>query len=287
VRQVDAVSAGAFREPVVVSGPPEFVAIGQSVERMRQKILAELDEVERSNEALALEGPVVNALREELGASPFVPRGTVEVAGRLLAAEGVLAGDFYDVRWLADGSLAIVVADVAGHGYEAGLLALRFKILVEAALAQDSDPGRCLTWAAARLGETESMFLTCALAILDVNERRLLFASAGHPAGVLLPSDGSLAALESTGPVIGPFSGCWQNSVVELDPGEAALVLCSDGLFEARSGAGVLFGFERAADLIRSEDTAEDIVDTCCAAARDHAAVRLRDDLTIVAVRLR
>ena len=62
-------------------------------------------------------------------------------------------------------------------------------------------------------------------------------------------------------------------------------MLCSDGVLEARSDDGTLFGFDRFAELAGRGDDASTIVEACCAAARDHAGTRLRDDVTVVALR--
>ena len=97
VASVGVVADGNFREAIDVRGPPEFVAIGAAVDRMRQRILSELDQVERYGEALDQTGPVVQRLRSELEAGRLDPRDGVDADGRVLAAEGLLAGDFYDL----------------------------------------------------------------------------------------------------------------------------------------------------------------------------------------------
>ncbi len=287
VESVGVVAGGDFREMVDVDGPPEFAAIGAAVDRMRQRILAELDELERYNEALEQTGPVVQSLRAELEPQDFAPRTGVEVAGCVLAAEGLLAGDFYDLVDMPGGRFAMLVADVSGHGHEAGVLAIRFKFLVEAALQLGFDPSASLAWAAERLGDTGTMFLTCALVVVDRAARRVSYASAGHSPGVLLVgADDEPIVLESTGPLIGPFPGAWRTDTHTFGEATTTIVLCSDGLIEARASADELFGFERFVAIVRAGGTMAELVDRCCVSARDHAGERLADDLTLVAVRI-
>lgn len=307
--RVGRIAAGEFCEGIEgieVTGPPEFVEIARAVDEMRRRIVAEFDQLERYNEALELEGPVITALRAELAPTAFLAPAGVEVAGDLLSAEGLLAGDFYDVLEVGstdDGTVAVLLADVSGHGHEAGVLALRFKILIEAALGLGFEPGACLAWAADRLGDTGDMFLTCVVVVVRPGAGFVRYASAGHPSGVLVrQSRDAVIELRATGPVIGPFPGRWRTELVELDGPRAAdepreragggddggtVVLCSDGVLEARSTDGALFGFDRFAALACGAGEVPEIVEACCAAARDHAGARLRDDVTVVALRWR
>jgi len=287
VARVGVVAGGDFRQAVDVDGPPEFAEIGAAVDTMRQRILTELDELERFNEALDQTGPVIQLLRAELEAGAFSAPDGVEVAGRVLAAEGLLAGDFYDLVPMVDGRFAVLVADVSGHGHEAGVLAIRFKFLVQAALQLSDDPSVSLAWAAERLGDTGDMFVTCALAVIDPAGRSLAFTSAGHSPGLMVMSSADDAVpLASTGPLIGPFPGEWRTERYAFGDATTTVALCSDGLLEARASADELFGFDRFAAIVGDAESVDQIVDRCCAAARDHAGERLSDDLTIVAVRI-
>jgi serine phosphatase RsbU (regulator of sigma subunit) len=287
VDRVGVVAGGDFRAELDVDGPPEFSAISAAVDSMRQRILSELDQLERYNEALDQTGPVIQLLRTELEAGDFSPPSGVEVAGRVLAAEGLLAGDFYDLVPMADGRFAMLVADVSGHGHKAGVLAIRFKFLVEAALHLGDEPSASLAWAAERLGDTGDMFVTCALAVIDPTARTIAFASAGHSPGLILVGpQGEVTPLISTGPLIGPFAGDWRTEHHALADATTTLALCSDGLLEARASADELFGFDRFIEIVRRCESVDQIVDECCTAARDHAGERLSDDLTIVAIRL-
>ena len=61
---------------------------------------------------------------------------------RLRAAEGVVAGDCYDLFTTRDGGIALVVVDIAGHGATEGILALRCKEMLRTALTSGDAPGR-------------------------------------------------------------------------------------------------------------------------------------------------
>ncbi len=287
VASVGVVADGDFREPVDVVGPPEFSAIAAAVDSMRQRILSELDEVERYNEALDQTGPVVQRLRLELAAGSLSPRAGLEVDGRVLAAEGLLAGDFYDLIEMPAGRFAMLVADVSGHGHHAGILAIKVKYLLQAALQFGLGPSAALSWVSDRLGDTGDMFVTCALVVIDPAAKRVDYASAGHSPGLLLlTGEDAPVVLASTGPLIGPFPGEWRTERTSFEGRGLTVVLCSDGLLEARASADALFGFDRFARIVSGARSVSDIVEQSCNAARDHAGKRLDDDLTVVALRM-
>ena len=63
---------------------------------MRERIVTELDRSRQAIEALYQSGPVVTDLREVLAATPSLELTGLALHGVLSAAEGVLAGDWYD-----------------------------------------------------------------------------------------------------------------------------------------------------------------------------------------------
>src|SRR5512143_1322719 len=119
---------------------------------MRRRIVSELEEARAAREALEQRGPVVAGLREQLrpSAAPELPG--LRLAGALHAAEGVLAGDWYDVLALPAGSLALVIADVSGHGAEADMHAARVEHQLTSALHLGFAPDEVVTMAAQGFG---------------------------------------------------------------------------------------------------------------------------------------
>jgi CHASE3 domain sensor protein len=110
-----AVSRGDLSAPIPVLGAPEIRAMAGDVRAMRDKLLADAHSAEQALQALEQHGPAVTALREAL--TPGIAQvAGVTVAGRMDAAEGILAGDWYDLITLSDHRLAVVLGDVAGHG---------------------------------------------------------------------------------------------------------------------------------------------------------------------------
>lgn len=277
------VADGDLTQSVSVVGPREVVSLAGDVEGLRLRIVAELDEMRRANEALAQQAPLVVGLRDVLLPEIAAP-GNVELASLFLPAEGVLAGDWFDLWSLDDERIAVVVVDISGHGAEAGLFALRLKDLLVSSVAIFPQPGAALGWVADRLGDTGERFATIFLAVLDPDRGRMVYASAGHPA-VFLASPSSIVSLLPTGPLLGPLRGSWDTRSVDLADG-TVVVSYTDGLIEARSTSGEEFGATRLLDVVtrlRDRRPAE-LVEGCRAELDAFAAGRFQDDVTLVAL---
>jgi sigma-B regulation protein RsbU (phosphoserine phosphatase) len=274
------VADGALQSTVAVSGPPEFAGLAADVDAMRRRILSEVEEAERAREALAERGMVVMTLREELAAAqPSLPTG-VSLAGRFAPAQGIVAGDWFDVVTLSGDRIAVALVDVSGHGAGVGAFALRTKALTLAAL-QSYAPGDAFAWLSERLGDTGEQFLTGIIAVLDAQEGIVRYANAGHPP-LLLGGLTGIVELGPTGPLVGPIRGEWRTDEVELSRG-GVLVAYSDGLIEARNVSGMPFGVERLVEIVeRTQLEGPDAVaDACLDAVQEHQSSR-EDDLTLV-----
>lgn len=157
--------------------------------------------------------------------------------------EGAVGGDFVGSLPLADGSLAMVVGDVIGHGLDAGLDAMRLKDLIFADLVLHGSPVGALAAANAHLHLRDDVLATAFVGIVSGCELR--YASAGHLPGLLIDRCAHLA-LPSTGMLLGAGS--------ELDVDERtievgdddAVVVYTDGLLEAFGARGGLDASEIA-----------------------------------------
>jgi HAMP domain-containing protein len=188
-RAVNAVAAGRYDTQIPAVGPKEIVALAGNVEAMRALLVRLVRQNERSWEALAQQGPAVVALRDALTPSMLHASGVV-LRGRVDPAEGELAGDWFDSFDLPDGWVGVVVGDVSGHGATAGVFALRLKQLLGAALNSGKPPGEAVEWAVDSLGETDEMFATAVVVVIDPLTGALHYANAGHPEPLLLHRGG-------------------------------------------------------------------------------------------------
>jgi serine phosphatase RsbU (regulator of sigma subunit) len=94
-----------------------------------------------------------------------------------------------------------------------------------------------------------NMFVTCFYAILDPESATLTYANAGHDMPYVR-RDGEVEELRVRGMPLGLMPGMsYEEKEIVLDTGEAALFY-SDGLVEAHSPKGEMFGFPRLRALV-------------------------------------
>ncbi len=269
---------------IAPQGPPEIADLARDVDAMRLQMNRALYDAVRARETIEQSASVVLQLRSELATGvEDLPDGWT-VAAQLQPAEGVVAGDCYDVIQLSPSRLGLVVVDISGHGAVSGILALRCKELLRAGLRDGFEPDEAVLWAAEQLDDLgEETFLTAFVAVVDLPAGEVTYASAGHPPP-LLCSPSHAAELEPTGPIVGPFvGGPWRNATAGLEPADM-LAVYTDGLIEVRNAAGKEFGLQRLTDLVcgAAPDDAEAIVKRCVDDVTSFAPGRLRDDVTIV-----
>ncbi|MER5749597.1 SpoIIE family protein phosphatase [Streptomyces sp. NPDC002088] len=149
--------------------------------------------------------------------------------------EAAVGGDWYDVITLGGGRTALVIGDVMGRGVRAAAVMGQLRTAVRAYARLDLPPHEVLQLLDGLATEIDAnQIATCAYAVHDPNEGRLVYASAGHLPILVRDESGTvLRADEPTGPPLG--TGGWMHSSgsIPLGPGSTA-VLYTDGLVERR-----------------------------------------------------
>jgi serine phosphatase RsbU (regulator of sigma subunit)/CHASE3 domain sensor protein len=284
-QQVRRTRTGDSEQAIRAVGPPEIAELAADVDAMRSRIEGQRAEAERSRVAVEQSAAVLLTLRAHL--EPQVgplPRGWT-LAAKLRAAVGVVAGDCYDIVFLEHDRLGLIVVDIAGHGAVEGILALRCKELLRAALAADLDPGEAVATAADQLGELgEEVFLTAFTGVIDTRTGRIRYANAGHPPAFIAASE-EVIELSPTGPLVGLLRREWRTAEATIGPADT-LCVYTDGLIEVRNEAHEFFGPERLVELVQSarRDEAPAVVKRCLDEVQVFAPSGLRDDATIVIV---
>jgi serine phosphatase RsbU (regulator of sigma subunit) len=164
-----------------------------------------------------------------------------------------VGGDFYDFHLLPEGRLGVVVGDATGKGVPAALvMSTTCGMLQLAAQALgSSSPGEVLRQVNEALLARipQNMFVTCFYAVLDPKSASLSYANAGHDPPYL-QRRGEAEELRARGMPLGLMPGMgYEEKETILEGGEAALFY-SDGLVEAHSPKGEMFGFPRLRALI-------------------------------------
>ncbi|MER0246049.1 SpoIIE family protein phosphatase [Streptomyces sp. HSW2009] len=149
--------------------------------------------------------------------------------------DAAVGGDWYDVITLGAGRTALVIGDVMGRGLRAAAVMGQLRTAVRAYARLDLPPHEVLQLLDGLAAEIDaSQIATCAYAVHDPNEGRLIYASAGHLPILVRDPDGTVRrAAEPTGPPLGTGGWLHASGSVPLGPGSSA-VLYTDGLVERR-----------------------------------------------------
>ncbi len=201
----------------------------------------------------------------------------------LRAADGVVAGDCYDIFVTKAGRIALVVVDIAGHGATEGILALRCKEMLRTALTSGAAPGVALDTTAEILGNMGAeVFLTAFVAVIDTDDGRVHYANAGHPPAYIVGPHGE-TPLEPTGPLVGLLAPGWSTAEAVMARGDN-LCAYTDGVTESRNRAGMFFGPTRLVGILigARSDVAPAVVKRCVDEVELFSPGGLRDDATIV-----
>lgn len=150
-----------------------------------------------------------------------------------------VGGDWYDAFSLDENRVALVIADVAGHGRHAAIFMVQVRNVFRALAFDHAEPGEVMIRAnnvTCQLNEVDGPFVTCCYAVLDVRTRTLRWAQAGHFSPLIVHADGATTYLtERPGPPLA-LSGArhYESSSAILNPGDRVLMF-TDGMVERRN----------------------------------------------------
>ncbi|MFO1539408.1 MAG: SpoIIE family protein phosphatase [Chloroflexota bacterium] len=211
---------------------------------------------------------VWNALRSELDkAAAYVlsllPRPTPApiAAAWQFEASSSLGGDALGFHWLDDESFAIYVIDVCGHGVGAALLSVSALNVLNARTLPGvdfRDPGAVLGGlnAAFPMERQNNMFFTIWYGVYHAPTRRLDYACAAHPAGVLLAPGAEPVQLGQQNLPIGVMEGIPYERATTTIPAGSRLVVISDGAFEVQRTDGGELEFDDFVSVVAAAEGA-------------------------------
>jgi serine phosphatase RsbU (regulator of sigma subunit) len=214
---------------------------------------------------------------------------TLDYAGSCEPAWSV-GGDYYDFLDMGKGRVGFVLADVSGKGVSAALLVANLQASVRSQYVIGLENLERLFRTVNKLfyeSVTPGFFATMFFADYFDATRRLRYVNCGHCPAFLVRADGTCDQLGSTATVLGMFEN-WNCTVGEaaMSSGDT-LVVYSDGVTEARSGSGELFGDERLLAAVKANANlpAAGLLKAIAAAAHNFGGKEQEDDLTLLVAR--
>ena len=200
----------------------------------------------------------------------LLPKTFPQLAGFDCAARSwparLVGGDFYDVIQLGDDCVGLVMADVSGKGMPAALFMALTRSLMRAEAQRCASPKEALLRVHKLLLEISrtELFVTVLYGVIDLAARTFCYARAGHERALYhSPHRGECRFLEGDGMFLGMVDPVvLEERCMDLLPGDR-IVLFSDGITDANSAEGQLFGRHRlmAAVAESRESTAQVLCD--------------------------
>jgi serine phosphatase RsbU (regulator of sigma subunit)/anti-anti-sigma regulatory factor len=240
--------------------------LNDELRRGNQRLKEHIDKLEAALRLLSEQSETIRAdlRRAALIQQALLPRTPPRLDGMnvhaLYRPSENVGGDLYDLVRVDDRHLVMIVADAAGHGLSAAMLAVLFRNRLA---LLDPDTGRPTRPAAALRSVNRSLcenlaapglFITAVYALLDMENGRMVVGSAGHPPLLLRRHDGSLERVLHTGPALGLYGDAYfAEQELEIVKGDR-LLMHTDGLYERIDPDGTL-PEESVARALRGADT--------------------------------
>jgi sigma-B regulation protein RsbU (phosphoserine phosphatase) len=170
--------------------------------------------------------------------------GPLDIAGFTTPAE-LVGGDFFDFIPVSDRILGIAIADAAGHGLPAALQVRDVYTGLRMGVARDFKIVRTVERLNRIIHQSRLTTKFVSLFYGEMEEDgHFIYVNAGHPPPLHFHAKG-VTPLAQTGMVLGPSGNAtYTRGFLSMEVGDA-LLLYTDGMFEATDGKGREFGLER------------------------------------------
>jgi sigma-B regulation protein RsbU (phosphoserine phosphatase) len=201
-----------------------------------------------------------------------------------------VAGDFYDFIPVDEFRAGFLLADVAGHGVPAALIASMLKVAIQSCTSSAQDPAEVLKALDRSLsGQLHGQLVSAAYLWIDSETHIARYSAAGHPPLLFWrAAAGDLRRIESNGLLFGVLPNSdYPVCEVPFRSGDCFL-LYTDGVMEAESSSGEAFGDRRLEQVLHShqEDSAARLLEQIIAGvhAWQAAAQSQQDDMTLLVI---
>ena len=255
------VRQGDFTHKIEIKARDQLGELADSFNSMTasiEELLRQAAEKKRLEEELRIARQIQMSL---------LPQGPLLMPGLSVAALCVPArevgGDYYDFLPLDDHRLALLIADVSGKGTSAALYMAELKGLILSLSRIHTSPRQLLIDANRIIAENldARSFITMTYAVVDLRERTMTYARAGHTPLIYVPGPASpvrdAKVLAPDGLVLGlkiddgrMFEHLLEEVTLPFNVGDL-FVFFTDGISEAMNEADDCFGESRLSQLVQ------------------------------------
>lgn len=271
VKGLDIGADDFLSKPVNINELKARVRAGLRLYQLNHELQSQKQALEVLNQNLQtqkqiLEAELASAADYVRSLLPSPLRGTISIE-TLFVPSAQLGGDCFDYYWLDECNLAIYLLDVSGHGIGAALLSVSvLNVLRSQSLPNTNfyQPGEVLRGLndSFQMSDHSDKYFTIWYGVYNVIQRKLVYASAGHPPAVLLShtSGANIEVKQLVTPelpvgVIPKLN--FEHNYCEILP-LSTLYIFSDGAYEVLKPDGSIWGLDAFIQLLtelQSTDT--------------------------------
>jgi phosphoserine phosphatase RsbU/P len=217
-----------------------------------------------------------------------LPAGSGVEFATLFEPSAAIGGDYFDVLRVSEHELAVIIADVSGHGLSSGLRMAMLKAALLILIEETREPEEILRRldAVVRSNGGSRFFVTATLGLFNLRTGSLRLTNAGHPPTYIVRGVEVEEILLPSSP-LGGLGQTYRSTTVTLGAGDSAAWL-SDGLIEATNASDEPFGYDSVTLALAGAagDSAADIRNRLLAAVERHTAGQpAGDDRTLMVLR--
>ncbi len=287
-RATAAVQQGDFAVRIPVKRRDQIGAMQRSFNEMTanlERLVASAAQKELLDKELAIARDLQKSLLPTT-----LPTGRGVEFATLFEPSAAIGGDYFDILPFGDSDLdvmAVIIADVSGHGLPTGLRMAMVKAALQILVEEVEHPDEIMR----RLdrvvrGESGTrFFVTATLARIDLKKAEIELTNAGHPPTYHL-RNGEVREIVLPGSPLGVMRQSYGAKTIELESGDVVVWL-SDGLIEASNALDEPFGYDCVVRALAGPTaSAGQVRDRLLAAIATHTAGHpAEDDRTLVVFR--
>lgn len=237
-------------EEGVCVGVVEVSDLMLAVTDEQKRLLAELD---RLSSRIREEVARATKIQQDLLPQSNRTFNGVTVAANITTSSEI-GGDFFDFFAIGEDKVGLVIADVSGHGVQAGMVTTAAKASLHTLLSLGvTTPAGLLAGMNKAILQTarQSLLMTCLIACIDTRAETLTIANAGHNFPFLLGRGKEPELFETAAgfPLGFETDSTYAESSLPFGGGDA-LFLYTDGIVECTDPQGDELGYERLTALL-------------------------------------
>ncbi|TAL31010.1 MAG: response regulator [Spirochaetes bacterium] len=203
-----------------------------------------------------------------------------------------VGGDFYDFNVLGPSEMGVLIADVTGHGIPAAFVSAMLQATYSVYKEDVRDPSTLMKGMNTVMSAyTHGQFATTCYSLLDLANRRILHANAGHCPMIVMKRRERKVRYERQNerPLGVDVSSEYTTRSTEIDEGDR-VILFTDCIPESRNASGEFFGYPNFFRLIEESahmgcrDFSQRVLETVTAWKGGGAQTRLDDDFTLIVI---